>query len=237
MEKIVLTGGSSGIGKVLNLFLLEKGYEVLFTYCRSEDSAREIEGKFPNAKAFQIDFTSEGQMAAFLNEIEAFDPHILINNYYSGTFIDTYFHKTEAEKILQDFKNNVMPALQVTQKCISVFRKKKLGKIINILSSSMLSPAMGTSVYNSNKAYLLQMSKSWALENVKFGITCNSVSPSFIPTDFHKDMDERMKEMIVSGYPLKEKLEGGDVATIVELCINGGKHFNGNHLFVDASHY
>ncbi|REC80217.1 hypothetical protein DRF60_00430 [Chryseobacterium elymi] len=237
MKKIVLTGGSSGIGKIINLFLLEKGYEVLFTYWRSEDSAREIECKFPNAKAFQIDFTSEGQMTAFLNEIETFDPHILINNYYSGTFIDTYFHKTEAEKILDDFKNNVMPALQVTQKCISVFRKKKLGRIINILSSSMLSPAIGASVYNSNKAYLLQMSKSWALENVKFGITCNSVSPSFISTDFHKDMDERMKEMIVSGYPLKEKLEGGDVAAIVELCINGGQHFNGNHLFVDASHY
>ncbi|KFF27950.1 SDR family NAD(P)-dependent oxidoreductase [Chryseobacterium vrystaatense] len=237
MKKVVLTGGSSGIGKEINLFLLEKGYEVLFTYCHSEDSAREIENNFSGAKAFQIDFTSEGQMEAFLSEIETFDPDILINNYYSGTFIGTYFHKTEAEKIFEDFRNNVMPALQVTQKCISTFRKKKLGRIINILSSSMVSPAIGTSVYNSNKAYLLQMSKSWALENVKFGITCNSVSPSFIPTDFHKDMDERMKEMIASGYPLKDKLEGGDVATIIELCINGGKHFNGNHLFVDASHY
>ncbi|MDQ0784186.1 SDR family oxidoreductase [Chryseobacterium sp. W4I1] len=237
MKKVVLTGGSSGIGKEINLFLLEKGYEVLFTYCHSEQPAKEIEDKFPGAKAFKIDFTLEGQMAGFLSEIEAFDPDILINNYYSGTFINTYFHKTEAEKILEEFKHNVMPALEVTQKCIPIFRKKKLGRIINILSSSMISPAMGTSVYNSNKAYLLQMSKSWAVENVKFGITCNSVSPSFIPTDFHKNMDDRMKDMIISGYPLKDKLEGSDVANIIELCINGGKHFNGNHLFVDASHY
>lgn len=237
MKKVVLTGGSSGIGKEINVFLLEKGYEVLFTYCHSESSAKEIENRFPNAKAFHIDFTSEEQMADFLAEIENFDPDILINNYYSGSFIDTYFHKTEAEKILADFKNNVMPTLQITQKSIHLFRKKKMGRIINILSSSMISPAIGTSVYNSNKAYLLQMNKSWAIENVKFGITCNSVSPSFIPTDFHKDMDDRMKEMIVSGYPLKDKLEGGDVAHIIELCINGGKHFNGNHLFVDASHY
>ncbi|KXH83019.1 SDR family NAD(P)-dependent oxidoreductase [Chryseobacterium kwangjuense] len=237
MKKVVLTGGSSGIGKEINLFLLEKGYEVLFTYCHSEAPAKEIEHQFSHAKAFRIDFTSGEQMNAFQAQIETFDPDILINNYYSGSFIDTYFHKTEAEKILEDFKNNVMPALQITQKCINMFRKKKLGRIINILSSSMVSPAIGTSVYNSNKAYLLQMSKSWAVENVKFGITCNSVSPSFIPTGFHKDMDERMKEMIVSGYPLKDKLEGGDVANIIELCINGGKHFNGNHLFVDASHY
>lgn len=237
MNKVVLTGGSSGIGKEINVFLLEKGYEVLFTYCHSAESAKEIEVQFTNAKAFQIDFTSADQMEAFCAEIKAFDPDILINNYYNGTFIDTYFHKTEAEKFLNDFKNNVMPTLQVTQECINLFRKKKLGRIINILSSSLNSPAMGTSVYNSNKAYLLQMSKSWAIENVKFGITCNSVSPSFIPTDFHKNMDERVKETILAGYPLKDNLESKDISNVIDLCINGGKHFNGNHIFLDASHY
>ncbi|MBB4806618.1 NAD(P)-dependent dehydrogenase (short-subunit alcohol dehydrogenase family) [Chryseobacterium defluvii] len=237
MNRVVLTGGSSGIGKEINIYLLEKGYDVLFTYCHSEASAKEIEARFANAKAFQVDLTSAEQLEAFLAEIETFDPDILINNYYNGTFIDTYFHKTDADKFLNDFKNNVMPALQVTQKCINVFRKKKYGRIINILSSSLNSPAMGTSAYNSNKAYLLQMSKSWAVENVKFGITCNSISPSFIPTDFHKNMDERMKETILSGYPLKDKLESRDVSNMIDLCINGGKHFNGNHLFLDASHY
>lgn len=237
MKKVVLTGGSSGIGKEINLFLLEKGYEVLFTYCHSEKSAKEIEDQFSGAKAFQIDFTSEIHMDSFTAEIDGFDPDILINNYYNGTFIDTHFHKTDAEQFLNEFKNNIVPTLQITQKCISTFRKKKSGKIINILSSSMGAPAMGTSVYNSNKAYLLQMSKSWAIENVKFGITCNSVSPSFIPTDFHKDMDERLKETIISGYPIKENLESKDISNVIDLCINGGKHFNGNHIFLDASHY
>lgn len=237
MNKVILTGGSSGIGKAINIFLLEKGYEVLFTYCHSEESAKEIERKFPGAKAFHIDFTSGEQLENFMTAMESFDPDILINNYYNGTFIDTYFHKTDTDKFLDDFKNNIIPVLQVSQKVINIFRKKKQGRIINILSSSLVSPAMGTSVYNSNKAYILQMSKSWALENVKFGITCNSVSPSFISTDFHKNMDERMKETILAGYPLKDHLEAGEVSNIIDLCINGGKHFNGNHIFLDASHY
>ncbi|CAA7393943.1 SDR family NAD(P)-dependent oxidoreductase [Chryseobacterium fistulae] len=237
MNKVILTGGSSGIGKEINLFLLRKGYEVLFTYCHSKESAEEIVAQFKNAKAFQVDFTSESQLSAFLSEIEVFNPDILINNYYNGTFIDTHFHKTDANKFLSDFQNNIIPTLHVTQESIKVFRKKKEGRIINILSSSLVSPAMGTSVYNSNKAYLLQMSKSWAVENVKFGITCNSISPSFIPTDFHKNMDERMKEVILSAYPLKENLESKDISNVIDLCINGGKHFNGNHVFLDASHY
>jgi len=237
VKKVVLTGGSSGIGKAIVLFLLEKGYEVLFTYHYSQDSAKEIESQYPNAKAYQIDFTDPSELLRFSAAIAEFSPDILINNYYSGSFIDTYFHKTETDKFLHDFKNNIVPTLQITQDCISIFRKKKFGRIINILTSSLKSPAIGTSVYNSNKAYLQQMSKSWAIENVKFGITCNSVSPSFIATDFHKELDERVKETILSGYPLKENLKSTDISNVIELCINGGKHFNGNHIFLDAAHH
>lgn len=237
MKRVVITGGSAGIGKEINLFLLEKGFHVLFTYHNSSAAAKEIEDQFPNAKAFEIDFSKSEELAAFCTEIKSFNPEILINNFYNGTFIDTYFHKTEARKFLHDFQTNIVPTLLLTQECLQIFRKKKFGRIINILSSSLSSPAIGTSVYNANKAYLLQMNRSWALENVKFGITANSISPAFIPTDFHKNMDERVQENIVAGYPLKEKLQSADIAELINLCINGGKHFNGNHLFLDAAHF
>ena len=235
MKKVVLTGGSAGIGKEINLFLLRKGYEVLFTFRKSSQSANEIISEFPLAKSYQIDFSNPDEINNFLREIQDFQPNILINNFYSGTFIDTYFHKTDPDKFLADFQTNIIPTLQTTQECIKIFRKEKFGRIINILSSSLKNPAMGTSVYNANKAYLLQMSKSWASENVKFGITSNSVSPAFTMTDFHKDMDERQVENILASYPLKNNLEGKDIAEFVELCLKGGSHFNGNHLFLDAS--
>lgn len=235
MKKVVLTGGSAGIGKEINLFLLRNGYEVLFTFRKSSQSANEIISEFPLAKSYQIDFSNPDEIDDFLKEIQDLQPNILINNFYSGTFIDTYFHKTDPDKFLADFQTNIIPTLQTTQECIKIFRKEKFGRIINILSSSLKNPAMGTSVYNANKAYLLQMSKSWASENVKFGITSNSVSPAFTMTDFHKDMDERQVENILASYPLKNNLEGKDIAEFVELCLNGGSHFNGNHLFLDAS--
>lgn len=235
MKKVVLTGGSAGIGKEINLFLLRNGYEVLFTFRKSSQSANEIISEFPLAKSYQIDFSNPDEIDDFLKEIQDFQPNILINNFYCGTFIDTYFHKTDPDKFLADFQTNIIPTLQTTQECIKIFRKGKFGRIINILSSSLKNPAMGTSVYNANKAYLLQMSKSWASENVKFGITSNSVSPAFTMTDFHKDMDERQVENILASYPLKNNLEGKDIAEFVELCLKGGSHFNGNHLFLDAS--
>ena len=235
MKKVVLTGGSAGIGKEINLFLLRNGYEVLFTFRKSSQSANEIISEFSLAKSYQIDFSNPDEINNFLKGIQDFKPNILINNFYSGTFIDTYFHKTDPDKFLADFQTNIIPTLQTTQECIKIFRKGKFGRIINILSSSLKNPAMGTSVYNANKAYLLQMNKSWASENVKFGITSNSVSPAFTMTDFHKDMDERQVENILASYPLKNNLEGKDIAEFVELCLKGGSHFNGNHLFLDAS--
>lgn len=233
--KVLVTGGSSGIGKEITLFLLKNGYEVLFTYFKGEESAEQICDQYQLAEKYKIDFTQADQLAPFLGEIESFDPEILINNYYHGSFINTHFHKTESTSFEREFVNNIVPTLQITQKCISIFRKKKWGRIINILSSSLRQTAMGTSVYNANKAYLLQMNKHWAAENVKFGVTCNSISPAFVLTDFHNDMHLAQKEIIMDSYPLKNLVEGCDVANFVGLCINGGVHFNGNHLFLDAS--
>ncbi len=237
MKKVLLTGGSSGIGKEINLFLLEKGYNVFFTYCNSKKAAEEITNQFSNAKAYQIDFGNTEDLSDFLAEINQFDPDILINNFYNGSFIDQYFHKVTPEKIRSEFERNVLPTLEITQECIKIFRKKKMGRIISILTSSLVSPPIGSSVYNANKAYLQQMSKHWALENVKFGITSNCISPSFISTDLHKDMDDRMKDGIISAYPIRETLEGKDIANAVYFCINSGKHFNGNNMFLDVSHF
>lgn len=237
MKKAVVTGGSSGIGKSIVQHLLEKDCEVLFTYRSSADSAKLITDNNPAATAMKVDFTSGDDVGALLDKIDEFQPDILINNYYRGTFISQYFHKTAPESFEQQFRDNVLPALAVTQKCISVFRRKKWGRIISILSSSLRTPALGTSVYNANKAYLLQMSRHWALENVKFGITSNCISPSFIPTGFHADMDERQKEMITKSYPLKNPPTTADVAALINLCLDAGPHFNGNHLFMDAGNY
>ena len=235
MKKVLVTGGSSGIGREITLFLLNDGYEVLFTYFQGVESAEEITKAYKNARKYKIDFTAEDEMPPFLDEIRLFEPNILVNNYYRGTFIDTYFHKTNPENFSTEFNNNILPTLKITQECISLFRKKKYGKIVNILSSSLKHAPLGTSVYNANKAYLLQMNKHWATENVKFGITSNAVSPAFTHTDFHKGMDERQVDAIIAAYPLNNNLEGKDIAQFIGLCINGGPHFNGNHVFLDAS--
>ena len=57
---IIITGGSSGLGKALvEACAASAGHQVLFTYCRHEDEAQALAGQYANVRAVQVDFTDE----------------------------------------------------------------------------------------------------------------------------------------------------------------------------------
>lgn len=136
---------------------------------------------------------------------------------------------------IQIFKDNIMPVIEITQESIKAFRKKKSGKIITILSSAIIElPPMGASVYVANKAYLDKLTKVWATENVKYNITSNAVSPSFMKTRLTSEFDERIIEQMTENHPLKKLLTVEEVAEMVQMLTTASSHINGVNLAVNA---
>ena len=128
-----------------------------------------------------------------------------------------------------------MPTISITQAAIGVFRKKKFGKIITILTSALTNtPPIGSSVYIANKAYLQQLTKVWANENIKFNITSNSVSPAFMLTKLTNSTDERIVEQITNNHPLKQLLTTDEVADSVIFLVNSTQQLNGIDLLINA---
>jgi NAD(P)-dependent dehydrogenase (short-subunit alcohol dehydrogenase family) len=128
-----------------------------------------------------------------------------------------------------------MPTLRITKEAIKVFRKKKFGKIINIISSAIINkPLIGLSAYIANKSYLISMSKSWATEGVKFNITSNSISPSFMQTNLTSDTDERVIDQMNKEHPLKRLLTTDEVAEAVKFFIRSSQQINGTNLIINA---
>ena len=198
---ILVTGGSSGLGKsVVQKLCLEKNDHIYFTYNNSIKSAKNICSKFSNASAIKCNFTNKLELNAFLENIKSLEITALINNFYSwpkdplmpGTFLTKNFHKIDEDIFIDEFKNNVIPTILITQEAIRGFRKRKSGKIITVLSSFLDSPTIGSSIYISNKNYLKGLAKVWSVENVKFNITSNTISPSFMLTPHTLKMDERI---------------------------------------------
>ena len=233
---ILVTGGASGLGETITRTLAKNGANTIyFTYNRSKVNAEAIEKEFPNTNAFYCNFEEQQSFALFLEKMEELHLQIIINNAMTG-FEKNHFHKMSPENFTAGFLKNILPVIQLTQKAIHIFRKHKFGKIITILSAAIIDkPPIGWSEYVAQKNYLLSLSKSWAIENTKFNIVSNCVSPSFMKTALTSDTDERIIEEMQRNHPLKKLLTTEEVAEAVAFLVHAPQHINGTNLVLNAA--
>jgi 3-oxoacyl-[acyl-carrier protein] reductase len=228
---ILITGGSSGLGKsIVHKLCSDKKNYVYFTYNNSKENADKICSLYSNAVGIKCDFTNNSELNTFVENLKNLKIDILINNYYSwpknplmpGTFLTKNFHKIDKNIFIEEFENNLIPTIIITQEVIKFFRNNKFGKIITVLSSFLESPTIGSSVYISNKNYLKGLTKVWGVENKKFNITSNTISPSFMLTAHTSKMDDRLIDQFKNSSNSKKIMTVEIVANrILEFLDNG----------------
>lgn len=233
---ILVTGGASGLGLAITRRLAkEQMGTVYFTWYRSSEMALTLEKEFSNVKGIACNFTSNESVAQLLMAMSQMELQVLVNNAFTGMEMN-YFHKTDASYFQQNFNSNVIPVIRVTQQAINLFRKQKCGKIITILSSFLINkPPIGLSEYVASKNYLLSLSKSWAVENTRFNITSNCISPSTMQTALTASTDERVLEELINSHPLKRLITPEEVADIVAYLSSASTHLNGENIVLNAA--
>lgn len=233
--KILITGGSKGLGSaIVRQLLNDPDSQVYFTYYKSIDQAGEITNSNQNATAIYCDFNDRNSVEALADRLEELDIDMLVNN-ATVPFPKSHFYKSDPNLFLESFKINVLNTILITQSAIKIFRKKKQGRIITILSSAIMNkPPVGWAEYVANKNYLLSLSKSWATENIRYNISSNCVSPSFMLTDYNSDIDERVVEDMIKNHPLKKLLTVDEVASTVLFLITCSLHINGINISMNA---
>lgn len=235
---ILITGGSSGLGRALVEKLADMpNNKVYFTFCHNVDAVNEIKIKFNNVEAFCVDFESSDSTDAFLSKLDQIEVDVLINNAYSGKAQGTHFHKTAISDFSDAFNNNIIPTIKVTQACLSGMRKRRFGKIINVITSCVMDvPPSGFSVYASTKAYLRQLSKSISKEYGRYNITSNCILPDYMQTAFRKVAEFQLEQMI-SAHPLKRLLLPEEVAGVIVSVINASQQLNGVEIPINAAQH
>jgi len=234
---ILVTGGSSGLGEAITRRLaLDVNNTVCFTYNNSQANAQKLESEFKNTFSIKCDFKNHTEVENLAAQFEKLQIEVLINNAYTGDAIKTYFHKIPNADFLSGFTDNVVPTVLLTQAAITQFRKKKFGKIITISTSFLVNtPPLGSAVYVANKAYIEQLTKIWAIENAKYNITSNNISPAFMLTGFTNDTDERILEQMTIDHPLKAILTTTEVAESVNFLVNATQQINGTNIVINAA--
>lgn len=234
---ILITGGASGLGETITKTLAANSANfVFFTYSNSQANASKIEKEFSNTKAFKCDFKSQAELNSLTENIKDLRIDVLINNAYNGTPVKTYFHKIPSAEFSEEFQQNILPTIAITQAVLTNFRKAKSGKIITVLTSFLINtPPIGAASYVACKAYLGSLVKSWANENAKFNITSNSVSPSFMLTGLTNDTDERIIEQMEQAHPLKKLLTTEEVAETITFLTTASIQLNGVDIPINAA--
>ena len=211
---ILITGGSSGLGKKIIETLNDK-YHIYSTYNNSQKDAEFIKSKFKKITFFKCDFTNSIELNQFLKKISLVQFDVLINNFYCGEFLGKHFIKTESTEFINILESNIKPTVEISKTVIKSFKEKKGGLIINISSKAIQNPPIGSALYVCVKSVIEGLSKIWNSELNSYGIRSLSVQPSFMRTKLTSKIDPRIVEI----YFEKNSSEIQDIANTIKKII------------------
>lgn len=193
-SKIIVTGGSSGIGKATAKKLTELGASVLITgrdRGRLEKAARFIGCdwlKADVAKQEDVDLTFGWVAENWNNQLD-----VLINNAGLGEFAPV--EDTAMESYYRVFGVNVFGPIMMVKKALPIMKARKSGSIVNIASTSSMKGFSNGSAYSSSKFALRGFTQSLMEEVRPFNIRVFQVNPSEVTTALGNPEREERKEI------------------------------------------
>lgn len=178
MNKVVLiTGGSSGIGKSIGEFLHHKGFIV---YGTSRNPERIINSIFP---LVTLDVRDTESIQSAIAKVMATSGRldILINN--AGVGITGPLEEIPTEEIKNNFETNLFGPIEVIKAVLPQMRSQKSGLIINITSIAGYMGLPYRSVYSASKGALELITEALRMEVKSFGIQITNVAPGDFATN------------------------------------------------------
>ena len=218
-KKILLTGGSRGIGEALVRELASKGAKVAFTYRSSAANAEKIESELKAqgfwAKAYQSDASVYDDAVKLVEKVieDLGGLDVLINN--AGITKDNLMLRMDESQWDQVIETNLKSVFNLTKQVLKPMMRNRAGSIINMSSVVGVFGNAGQANYAASKAGIIGFTKSIAKELGSRNIRCNAIAPGFIETDMTQAMSDKAKETIIANIPLKRLGSPDDVAKLV----------------------
>lgn len=212
--KVLITGGSRGIGKECVREFCMLGYEVYFLYKNSDDAARELE-KETGGVAIKCDISSFDDVKKAYETIG--DVDIIVNN--AGISQIKMFQDIDENDWDDMFNVNIKGMYIVTKTFLSSMINKKWGRIVNISSMWGETGASCEVHYSASKAAVIGFTKALAKELGPSNITVNCIAPGFIETEMNNHLSDEEKMEIYEETPLMRGGKADEIAKeVVHLC-------------------
>ena len=195
-KTILITGGVSGIGKIMSRLSLERNAKVIIWDINKFNIEKTV-SEFDNLgdiTSYIVDVSNLLQIQKTAKKIkyEHGNIDILINN--AGIVVGKYFHEHTAEEIEKTMMINANAPMLVTTNFLSEMIERNSGHICNIASSASLLANPKMSVYAASKWSVFAWSDSLRLEmkQLKKDIKVTTILPYYINTGMFDGVKSRI---------------------------------------------
>lgn len=208
--KVLVTGGSSGIGRETARLFVARGAKVVVCGRREgplDEAAAEI-----GATAVQADVSNPEDVkrlvAATIDSLGGFN--VLVNNAAFGDFAPLV--DVDPDRFRAVIETNVVGAMLVAHESAKHFVRENTGNIVNVASTAALRGFAGGSAYVASKFALAGLTQCWRAELRKHNVRVTQINPSEVQTGFAS----------AAGYtqaPSARKLHAEDIAHTILSCL------------------
>ncbi|MES1241253.1 MAG: SDR family oxidoreductase [Acidobacteriota bacterium] len=237
--RVVVTGGSRGIGAACCRLFARAGASVLIQYLASGAKAGELLAELrqisdrPHRK-LRCDVTQGDNVEKLFETVkqEWNGLDCLINN--AGVWVHEPLEKLDDRQLQATLSVNVVGPFLCAREAVPLLRRSRNGSIVNISSTAGQRGEAFYSPYAASKGAIISATKSWATELAP-DIRVNAVAPGWVDTDMTAQaLGERMEE-ILDSIPLHRVATPEDIAgPVVFLASPLARHITGEILNVNG---
>jgi 3-oxoacyl-[acyl-carrier protein] reductase len=238
-QKIIVTGGSRGIGRATVEALAKEGADVAFTYQNNHRAAEEVceatksykgkvQGFQANAKSMIETRETVTQMKDFLGGIDS----LIIR---AGIVRDAPLIMMTEENWDDVITTNLGGTFNYAKSVIFEMMKQKQGRIICITSVSGIKGIAGQTNYASSKAAQIGFVRSLSKETARYNVLVNAIAPGFIETDIWYSIDPEKRKEVVKEIPLRRPGKIEEVTGAIKFLLSpAAGYMTGSVLVIDG---
>lgn len=239
MKTAIVTGAGRGIGRATAVRLAGPDVTLIINYNSSsrgaDETAKLCRAKGAEVVTVQADVSKaegcERLVSAALEKTGRID--VLVNN--AGITRDGLLMRMSEEDFDDVIAANLRGTFLMMKAVSGVMLRQKYGRIVNLASVVGITGNAGQANYSASKAGISALTRSFAQEIARKGITVNAVAPGFINTAMTEAMTETAMKAAIGAIPMGRPGEPEDVAELIAfLAGDGAKYITGQTICVDG---
>ena len=235
----LITGGTSGLGKMMALALAKAGAFVWIASSRdnADETLKELKDQGTEGRFIQLDVTSSEALENVVSLIHQESNRIDILVNAAGINLRTSAEDLTLDEWQKTIDINLTAPFHLSQLVADSMRENNWGRIINIASLQSLRAFDNSIPYGASKGGIMQLTRALAQAYSKDGVLVNAIAPGFFRTNLTESLfqDPGKLKTLADKTMMGRNGEEKDIFGIsVFLCRDANSYVTGQTIFLDG---